>query len=69
MVKFKFFVHCKGWKDGGYENAHFAETAKEARRIIKKWNDEDKESGSGAKVSLISITEISDREFAEDFIY
>lgn len=30
MVKFKFFVHCVGWAAGGYENTHFANSAKEA---------------------------------------
>ena len=58
MVKFRFFVHC-----GGYENAHFASNAKEARRIIDEWNR--KNTGS---VSLISISEISQDEFLEDFV-
>ena len=62
MVKFKFFVHC-GVPGGGYENAHFASNAKEARRIIDEWNR--KNPGS---VSLISISEISRDEFSEDFV-
>ena len=62
MVKFKFFVHC-GVSGGGYENAHFASNAKEARRIIDEWNS--KNPGS---VSLISISEISRDEFSEDFV-
>ena len=40
MVKFTFYVHCDGWAAGGYENAHSAETEKEARSIIKTWNAE-----------------------------
>ena len=40
MVKFTFYVHCDGWAAGGYENAHYAETEKEARSIIKEWNRE-----------------------------
>ena len=62
MVKFKFFVHC-GVPGGGYENAHFASNAKEARRTIDEWNS--KNPGS---VSLISISEISREEFSEDFV-
>ena len=63
MVKFKFFVHCSGWAAGGYENTHFANSAKEAKSMIAEWNKN--KTGS---VSLISITEISDAEFAEDFV-
>ena len=62
MVKFKFFVHC-GVPGGGYENAHFASNAKEARRIIDKWNC--KNPGS---VSLISISAIRHDEFLDDFV-
>lgn len=63
MVKFKFFVHCAGYVNGGYENTHFANSAKEAKAIIAEWN-----KNKPCSVSLISITEISDAEFAEDFI-
>lgn len=63
MVKFKFFVHCSGWAEGGYENTHFAETAKEAKERIAQWNA--RKPGS---VSLLEITEISNEEFAKDFI-
>ena len=63
MVKFRFFVHCSGWASGGYENVHFAESEKAAKGIVAKWNKE--KSGS---VSLISITEITEQEFEEDFI-
>ena len=62
MVKFRFFVHC-GVSGGGYENAHFASSAKDARRIIDEWNRE--KSGS---VSLLSISEISYDEFLQDFV-
>lgn len=40
MVKFTFYVHCDSWAAGGYEGTHYAETEKEARSIIKKWNNE-----------------------------
>ena len=63
MVKFKFFVHCVGWAAGGYENTHFANSAKEAKEIVVEWN-----KNKPGSVSLISITEISDAEFAEDFV-
>lgn len=38
MVKFKFFVHCDSWENGGYENVHYAETVRDAKRIIANWN-------------------------------
>ena len=63
MVKFKFFVHCTGWADGGYENTHFAKNAKEAKAQIVEWNKKTPNS-----VTLISIEEISNAEFAEDFV-
>ena len=63
MVKFKFFVHCDGWTSGGYENTHFANSTKEAKEIVSKWN-----KNSPCSVSLISIEEISNAEFAQDFV-
>lgn len=63
MVKFTFFVHCAGWKDGGYENTHFAHTATEAERMVANWNAE------GRRTTLLSIEPISNAEFAADFIY
>ena len=60
MVKFKFFVNCSY---GGYENTHFANSAKEAKARVAEWNKD--RPGS---VDLISIEEISDAEFAEDFV-
>ena len=63
MVKFKFFVHCKGWIGGGHENTHFAESAQEAKNIISEWNTD-----KSHPVDLISIEEISDAEFAENFV-
>lgn len=63
MVKFKFFVHCKSWIGGGYENTHFAESAQEAKNIISEWSTD-----KSHPVDLISIEEISDADFAEDFV-
>ena len=62
MVRFKFFVHCAGWKDGGYENTHFANTATEAKRIIANWNSE------GIRTTLLSVEPINDADFAADYI-
>jgi hypothetical protein len=62
MVRFKFFVHCTGWKDGGYENTHFAHTATEAKRIVDNWN------ANGQRVTLLSVEPISSAEFAADYI-
>ena len=64
MVKFKFFVHCASWSNGGYENVHYAETEQQARDIIERWN-----ADSRSPVSLISIETVSDEEFARDYIY
>lgn len=64
MVKFKFFVHCAGWSNGGYENVHYAETEQQARDIIESWN-----ADSRSQVSLISVETVSDEEFARDYIY
>ena len=63
MVKFKFFVHCDGWTSGGYENTHFSNSTKEAKEIVSNWN-----KNSPCSVSLISIEEISNAEFAQDFV-
>ena len=74
MVKFEFFVHCSGWKDGGYKNTHFAETKQGAVDRVKRWNDEREQYAAqhecpmDSYVELLSVTEITDAEFAEDFI-
>ena len=75
MYKFKFFVHCKGWKDGGYTNTHFAETKKEAKERVAKWNEEAKkrveyfgDTVVDGLVDLLEITKITDEEFAADYI-
>lgn len=61
MVQFKFFVHCAGWKDGGYENIHFADTANDAKRIVANWN------ADGIRTTLLSVEPISDADFAADY--
>ena len=69
MNRFKFFVHCKGWADGGYENSHFAETEAQARATVARWNSNYEQRGVDARVTLLSIEKISDAEFAADYIY
>ena len=69
MYRFKFFVHCKGWADGGYENMHFAESEAQAKATIDRWNSESEQRGVDTRVSLLSIEKISDAEFAADYIY
>lgn len=69
MYRFKFFVHCKGWAAGGYENAHFAESETQAKETIDRWNSEYEQRGVDTRVSLLSIEKISDAEFAADYIY
>lgn len=61
MVKFKFFVHCNGHKEGGYYNTHFANDETHAKSIVEEWNKK-------YPVDLISVTEITDEEFAEDYM-
>ena len=69
MYRFKFFVHCKGWAAGGYENSHFAETQAQAKSIIQHWNEEYQQRGVDTRITLISVEKISDAEFADDYIY
>ena len=63
MGNFEVCVHCSGWGAGGYENTHFANSPNEAKARVAEWNKD--RPGS---VDLISIEEISDAEFAEDFV-
>jgi hypothetical protein len=63
MVKFKFFVSCNGWKDGGYENTHFAKSEKDAEKIVADWNKEYGEN----RVKILEIKPISIQEFREDY--
>lgn len=69
MYRFKFFVRCKGWAAGGYENTHFAETEAQARATVDRWNSEYEQRGVDTRVTLLSTEKISDAEFAADYIY
>ena len=75
MVKFHFFVRCDGWRDGGYENASFAETEKAAIATVNRWNAARDQLAArlghavDGYVKLLSVQEITDAEFAADYIY
>ena len=62
MVKTTFFVHCDGWKDGGYQNIHYHRDENEARKVVDEWNKRKHH------VDIISIEPVTDEEFAEDYI-
>lgn len=64
MYKFKFWVNCKGWAAGGYENTHFARTEQEAHDIVDQWN---KQYGHHV-VDLLSVEPITDEYFAENYM-
>jgi hypothetical protein len=66
MFRFKFFVHCTGWKGGGYENSHYARSEKEAHEIVDNWNAEYKANGNDCRVELLEIEKMSDEEWLED---
>lgn len=57
MYKIEFFVSCNGWNNGGYYNAQYFKTKKNAIEWATIKN-----------VKIISIVKISEDEFAEDFI-
>ena len=58
MYYLRFFVHCDGWVTGGYENAQYFETARDAIMWAHEKN-----------VSILEIRKVSNREFAEDYIF
>ena len=58
MIKLKFFVHCSGWADGGYENTLYFTSVAEARHWLSQ----------KPHCEMISIEEVTAKEFAEDYI-
>lgn len=58
MIKLKFFVHCSGWANGGYENTLYFTSVAEARHWLSQEPD----------CEMISIEEVPAKEFAEDYI-
>ncbi len=57
MIKLVFFVHCQGWKNGGYQNTHYFKTEKQAREYAKK---------NG--VDIVKLEKVTLSEFAEDYM-
>lgn len=58
MIKLKYFVHCSGWATGGYENIIYFTSVENAREWLRE----------KPHCEMISIEEVSAREFAEDYI-
>ena len=58
MIKLKFFVHCSGWAAGGYENAIYFTSVAEAHYWLSQ----------KPHCEMISIEEVTLKEFAEDYI-
>lgn len=59
IYKLKFFVNCKGWLDGGYENCIFVFSKKEAKEWLNK----------NPNCDFVSLEEISKKEFIKDCVY
>ena len=58
IYRLTFFVNCKGWAEGGYQNSIFVFSKKEGKEWLKKNPDCD----------FISLKEITKKEFTEDYI-
>lgn len=58
MFKLRFFVHCEGWKYGGYKNVQYFTTAEAAEDWLKR-------NSYCEKLSLEKVTLV---EFEEDYI-
>lgn len=59
MFKLTFFVRADGWKDGGYENAHYFMSAREAYEWMDMWK---------VYCSFVSLESVSKEDFAKDII-
>ena len=57
MIKLVFYVQCKGWKNGGYQNTHYFQTEAEARNWAQ---------AKGVKIRSLEI--VSQEEFLVDFM-
>ena len=58
VIQLDYFVHCSGWKSGGYENRSFFPNKKAAREWLNENNN----------CSLINMEEISLEQFLSDYI-
>lgn len=68
MIKLVFFVHCKSWKNGGYENTHYFQTENEARSWAKTENQRLQKISGEYGIEVRSIEAVSQEEFSEDFM-
>lgn len=68
VIRYKFFVHCSGWANGGYTNTDFALSEAEAKKRIEESNLRYKKAGVECHLSLLSMEQISNEEFAEDYL-
>ena len=58
MYYLRFFVHCDGWANGGYENVQYFETARKAITWAHEKN-----------AIILEIRKASTREFTDDYIF
>lgn len=58
MFKLRFFVHCEGWVDGGYENVQYFTTAEAADKWLKR----------NSHCERLSLEQVTLEEFSEDYI-
>lgn len=58
MIKLKFFVHCSGWADGGYENVTYFTSVEE----VYYWLSQNPDC------EMIDMERVAVKEFAEDYI-
>ena len=58
IYRLTFFVNCKRWAEGGYQNSIFVLGKKEGKEWLDKNPDCD----------FISLEEITKKEFTEDYI-
>lgn len=68
MIRYKYFVRCSGWVNGGYENTGFATSETEAKKHIEESNLRYEKAGVDCHISLLSMEQISNKEFAEDYL-
>lgn len=57
--KLRFFVHCNGWKEGGYTNAHYFPDRDEAMTWLTNHKP--------GEVSLVSLERVSMEYFLDDW--
>lgn len=58
VIKVLIFVHCEGWKTGGYQNTLYFYNKKQ----MKEWLAENDD------VEALKIEEVTLEQFSEDYI-